>query len=135
MDARRGLRWLRRLSGRWRPGQVRAGAGRVRGRASGLRLRSRRGGAAGSGRHGSRRPALVSPAERRTAAVRGVPGLQAGPRPQRLSVTGALAEAGAASCAPGAEPPAPRPPLLLATFPSAPDAEGTGGRHKVAGAR
>lgn len=86
-------------------------------------------------RYSPRRPALVSPAERRTAAVRGVPGLQAGPRPHRLSVTGAFADPGAAACAPGAEPPAPRAPCSGPTFPSPPDAEGTARRHKVAGAQ
>lgn len=89
----------------------------------------------GSARHGLRRPALVSSAERRIAAVRGVPGLQAGPRPQRLSVTGAFAEPGAAACAPGAKPPAPRAPCSGPTFPSPPDAEGTARRHKVEGAQ
>lgn len=89
----------------------------------------------GLARHGPRRPALVSPAERRTAAVRGVPGLQAGPRPQRLSVTGAFAEPVAAACAPGAKPPTPPAPCSGPTFPSPPDAEGTTLRHKVDGAQ
>lgn len=66
--------------------------------------------------------------------MRGVPGLQAGPRPQCLSVTGASAEPSAAACAPGAEPPALRAPRSGPTFPSPPDAEGTARRHKVAGA-
>lgn len=107
MDARRGLRWLRRLSSRGRPGQVSAGAGRLRARGAGLGA-GRRG--CGCARAGEALPAAPGPvvpggAEDRGCAVRGVPGLQAGPRPQRLSVTGAFAEVGAAACAPGAEPP------------------------------
>lgn len=62
-------------------------------------------------------PAIPGGAEDRGCAVRGVPGLQAGPRPQRLSVTGAFAPAGAAACAPRSGASGPRSPLLPAHSP------------------
>lgn len=116
VDARRGLRWLRRLSSRGRPGQVSAGAGQLRARGAGLGA-GRRG--CGCARAGEALPAAPGPAvpggaEDRGCAVRGVPGLQAGPRPQRLSVTGAFAEVGAAVCAPRSGASGPRSPLLPA---------------------
>lgn len=119
VDARRGLQGLRRLSSRGRPGQVSAGAGWLRARGAGRGAGRRGFGCARAGETllTAPGPAIPGGAEDRGCAVRGVPGLQAGPRPQRLSVTGAFAPAGAAACAPRSGAAGPRSPLLPAHSP------------------
>lgn len=116
-DARRGLRGLKRLSSGGRPGQVSAGAGRLRARGAG------QGGgtsvALALGRLCSRRPALPSPAERRTAAVlcAASPGCRRGRAPSACQSLGPSPRRVRQHAHPGAEPPVRARPCSRPTLP------------------